>query len=220
MGSPIYLYSPSENASVLSREPDTLESPKKFFQKTVVGDGLYAVAKVLREIKGVEQYEDPFYYWDVHFDFNVDTLEREGLAAIPYISVIEENAKTNINDNSLVVHRNGDILKQVTIKGKGITGYTVTVGGSHEILKEKVNNCDKLDITFGKIGFILLRVQYNELRIKMDADTIDNVDFDFVYLPTNPRRIIALKKELIDDSIPGTLVYRDGMASISEIHKK
>jgi hypothetical protein len=70
------------------------------------------------------------------------------------------------------VPKHGDILKQVTVRGKGFTGYTVTLGGQ-EILKEKVNGCDTLDITFGKIGLILLRLPFDEVSILIYSDTID-----------------------------------------------
>ncbi|RPJ68911.1 MAG: hypothetical protein EHM20_16990, partial [Alphaproteobacteria bacterium] len=51
-----YFYSPNENAGVLAKEPGTSEYVKKF-QKTVVGDGLNEVIKVLRTMEGVEKYK-------------------------------------------------------------------------------------------------------------------------------------------------------------------
>ena len=202
------------------KEPKNFQKSKslKKFQKTIVHEyNFEGVMKVLQEIEGLDS--DLNGYWDEHFNFDPDTLEREGLMSVPYISFMEEIKDSKVYScGSFPVSIKGDILKQITVKGKGFTGYTVLIGNK-EILRKKVNKCDKIDIAFGKIGIIMLRLRFHQVSIKMDDGTIESVDYYNVMLPTETRNKIARRDCWEDDSIPGTLFYMDGMGGILGHHQ-
>jgi hypothetical protein len=173
-------------------------------------DWLYKLPELLGE-NPTSNTKELFEMFDKYFQLDTFSLQREGINKVSHICGIYD-LPWNSNNVIDVYKTRGDIIKNLSIEGVKITGYTVTIGNTN-IITRIIDETDNCTVYLGKIGIVLLMLRFQEVKIKINCEKLTSVKGTYICLPSDSRRQVAMN-EFFDDSIEHHLSYGSGCCKL------